>query len=1028
MSTVLMERDDEFVPVDYTSLLNKVLNLLRDAEVSLFKANRKASFLTIDVDQVAIQVAQSAQRLQDPLDTRAKEVRVATVAFGESQDRFISQIKKIQQQLEQLLQTTIGKAVGHEEEAAIGEYLSRLLMPLSGFTGKANQLGLFYPFKKPYHNLRTQGLSLQQEQGSPPLLSFHKLTIQVNQTAQLREGLAKRLENYIELQFEDESQADQDDLRDTLASFVQDQKSDLSRLYGMINKESLGRLKKEAQLCYLDFLAENLTRESDGKRLLKDFIQRLRLIEAYIGDVERSDGHFEVNYANSGPLNYRDIFARADVLNSLPVIPVIAEALGETKEEADGTRTFVFGLKLKLNGKVTNQDDLGKPLGVFDYNLQQIDPDSQLHRERLQEETDRDTQVTFRRRVLERALLYFCVFHKFGDLTALDYDPTTRFDRVLDRFRGGDEDKKKELLSRISNAINTSQVRQAINTLKTCLKNAVQRKRPFNERRYPLHIVIKRGVLEQDVNTILTRRTFFKPVFGEKTKEVLRYLSVAKAETVLGASPFCKFPAELTISNMHYYQEQAQQRFEMRYDISELETLPLLMTPRESTLDLYLSHFHDYGPLILPYTSRYLDNQHLSRQAAFAYRFTFALLSYLSLHLLLKHTPINRQLFVPLLRLHVKKPRDWPEQEKFVRQYAKILTHLLNENEPVISNTQGFDVQQVINKRAIPAFKVKNGLTSLYGVLPKRFTFTKGRTFGLDKLALVIVSSRECDRGWYHTPKQQLATLTGEIIGIERLDARNIQLQRLSTFTDNYHVEAMRREPTRLLDEVGKLYQQGYHHIIYVAKSPHSSTLHLTEQEEEERLFFMSRTLIEALKQKRTEIKLYPVFFDSYSVRKLPDYPKGTQSLTMQNTRQLMQVMEDSSEQVVMFFNLFNGLEIKGDQAERYYNGVISYATMLNMYNGILDDQDIRRALLYDDEENDLKRDLLTYLTLFHFSRYEAAPKRTQGISLKLNPYQALIGDKSVGKRAMWPQMTGKGEWNVLAFLAEVGKVMRAER
>jgi hypothetical protein len=149
---------------------------------------------------------------------------------------------------------------------------------------------------------------------------------------------------------------------------------------------------------------------------------------------------------------------------------------------------------------------------------------------------------------------------------------------------------------------------------------------------------------------------------------------------------------------MHYYRSQERQQFEMRYNIEGLETLPLLITPKESTRELYQSHFRDYRPLIFPYTSRYLDNRKLTTQASFAYRFTFALLSYLSLRLLLKHTPINRQLFVPLLRLHVKKQRDWPEQEKFVRQFSKILAHLLNEEEQVLSNTQGFDVQAVINK------------------------------------------------------------------------------------------------------------------------------------------------------------------------------------------------------------------------------------------------------------------------------------------------------------------------------------------
>jgi hypothetical protein len=100
---------------------------------------------------------------------------------------------------------------------------------------------------------------------------------------------------------------------------------------------------------------------------------------------------------------------------------------------------------------------------------------------------------------------------------------------------------------------------------------------------------------------------------------------------------------------------------------------------------------------------------------------------------------------------------------------------------------------------------------------------------------------------------------------------------------------------------------------------------------------------------------------------------------------------------------------------------VISYATLLNIYEGILDDQDIREGLMYD---RGLKNDLLQYLTLFHFSQYEAAPKKTQNISLKLNPYQNLIGDYSVGAFSIFNQMSGKAKFNLLAFLTEVRKAL----
>jgi len=96
------------------------------------------------------------------------------------------------------------------------------------------------------------------------------------------------------------------------------------------------------------------------------------------------------------------------------------------------------------------------------------------------------------------------------------------------------------------------------------------------------------------------------------------------------------------------------------------------------------------------------------------------------------------------------------------------------------------------------------------------------------------------------------------------------------------------------------------------------------------------------------------------------------------------------------------------------YNGVLAYSTLLNVYQGILDDQDIREGLIY---ENSLMKDtLLNYLTFFHFSRYEAR----QNISLKLDPYEKIIGDDSLAAKSIFNHIEGSAEFNYLAFLTEV--------
>lgn len=134
---------------------------------------------------------------------------------------------------------------------------------------------------------------------------------------------------------------------------------------------------------------------------------------------------------------------------------------------------------------------------------------------------------------------------------------------------------------------------------------------------------------------------------------------------------------------------------------------------------------------------------------------------------------------------------------------------------------------------------------------------------------------------------------------------------------------------------------------------------------------------------------------------------------------ELTNLMEDPSQQVVVFFNLFNGIKVPSSE-ERFYNGVISYATLLNIYQGLLDDQEIRRGLIDDrgsnGESNSLKSDILQYLTLFHFSRYE----KDKSVSLKLDPYENIIGDDSVGKLSVFQHMRTSVSFNSLAFLTEV--------
>src|SRR5262249_48091271 len=120
---------------------------------------------------------------------------------------------------------------------------------------------------------------------------------------------------------------------------------------------------------YLDALGDQLVEVGDepGSRLLHDLVRRLRALEAYLADDNLPDAACEV-YCGGRAHDLRSLFAPADAFDDLPVIPIFAGLLGETTDWQNGVRSFVYGLKLKLNGPLERFDKLSS----FEYHLAQL--------------------------------------------------------------------------------------------------------------------------------------------------------------------------------------------------------------------------------------------------------------------------------------------------------------------------------------------------------------------------------------------------------------------------------------------------------------------------------------------------------------------------------------------------------------------------------------------------------------------------------------------------------------------------------
>jgi hypothetical protein len=371
MVNTLAEGDNGLVRLDYSDLLTKILKFLQNNDTkNPFSRSKDGNRLLIDIDEIAFQVASST--IQNPLGISASSAKSASVNLSRGvKPFFINQVQQIRDCLKKHLASLLTQ---EGQDISLEDYVNSLATELKQLTGESKTLGFTYPFGNPNEGLQKQRLSVQQNANNNCLLKFHKLTITVENTSKFDEALKASLRNFINLKF---SSNQQEDFNDILDDLVKDLKSDFYIIKHLMDTEALGKLQREGRVKYLEFLVEQLDKSRDAI-YLKDLIRRLKLIEEYISDVEKEDGHYEVNYAGIS-VNYKEIFSRADAFDMLPIIPLIVGYLGETTDEDSGKLQFIFGLKLKLGGKVQSQG--GET--VFDYYLNLLDSNSTEHKESI---------------------------------------------------------------------------------------------------------------------------------------------------------------------------------------------------------------------------------------------------------------------------------------------------------------------------------------------------------------------------------------------------------------------------------------------------------------------------------------------------------------------------------------------------------------------------------------------------------------------------------------------------------------------
>jgi len=1023
MSTLEVATDN-LSPVLYKEIVEVISQKLKKSQKPLWaKVSSTSATLRFDIDELAMAVAQEfASSNKYPFENRDGTTYASIhMPTGAEKEAFSDQIQRL---IVGELQTLVRAQVGPR---SIEQFVTSLLKPIE----TKNIVGMPYSLEKPYPLEKRRLHLTPRKTTEDPWLKGHKLTLQVWDINTFMEQVMQGICNYVEQQQVCDKE-DLENVRDALEAMAHNPKSPLRRLQDHITKQSLARIQREAKVGYLAYLHQGMQTwkaqsKEEGMKLLGNLVSRLRRIDTYIRQA-KEDAYFQVTYQNA-TFNYRTLFSREDAYDMLPIIPEIEGFLGESTDQVQGSKTFISGLKLKLNGPVQIHGGGGR--SVYQYYLALLNPES---KEYLAREAEANSRLRFQEKVLKVALLYYFVFINMDDPT---FDPVASFEReVLEVLRTGTEDAKVTALQTVQRKIVSCE--KNISLLRGTLENFLDH-RSIGPALAPKKLVLslKRSILVSDIDSMVTHSIFFQEDFENNGgRDVLKYVAVEDANA--SAEALCKLPLQIIFEPMYYYEAgDKPETFTMTYETAGLQALPIFLAPRIRVEDAKKYNVIEQANRVMLYYRPHSEMSPDSAQA-FAYRFTFLLLAYVFIKVLADSisTVEKRKLFLPILCLHATgKAPDQQDQkldeETFMHALSKLLSHMLAED--YLSNSQGFHIDTV-QGQGLNAYKLNSALYSLYTGLPRRFQLNQSLPLtlvqapqtshhALEKLAVIVVSSRKCDVN-QKTPEQYQSTVFGEFIGIERLEGEYVRVGTLSTFSINQEARQMYRRPEAIIEQVKVWYALGYRHFLYIAQAPYSSTLHISDKAGDEELFFMNRDIIQAIRDVEKDIKIYPVFCDKYYVvnhRRKGRTPQKVDSLYIDDIGELSHLVNDPSKRSLVFFNLFSGASVRA----QVYNGVMSYATLMNVYeNDPTYDQYIWSDILGRSIPGSLKTELLNFLTLLHFARYE----KPRDFGFKLDPYKRIIGDTSIGKVSIFPNMKGSVRFNALAFLTLVRAVLHAQR
>ena len=1071
----LREERNQLARPYYRDWLSKIVNELNGESggkiFSLQKDPNNARLkLIIDIHSFALQIAKTKD-IRLPLSNDERTYRATINMTDGCREVFKDKIKDIKAALSKVLIDEIRSSKVFNLDAEISDnFIEKLIESILTPLAKKTQESSLFTWDFPQMlGLSTQELALESELNTPTIRS-HKVTIEISSATKFRELVLTALENYVRLKMNDKDESDIpsyviDNVKTNLESIKIHSYNELSQLEKLINQETIGRLKREAEINYLEFWAEVIGEECndlsqnreviyEDKRgenprkillheasfYLRDYSRRIRLLEKFINDPKKADSYYDLTYQGV-TVNIKELFSRRDAFSELPIVGQINGCIGETDNPHRGITSITFGLKFKFNGRVNNPVIYASS---FAYGLGIINPNPELNNQELNEKTQEE-RTGHVEKIIKFFILYYFTFacsnpgeanYRYEDV--LQFDVVGQFiEKVLPTFSQQDPQSdpgKQKLIRGFIKGMDLYLVPQKLKAIVEIIKKYLKKEKILLSDEKQVSIGLSKKLLVSELREISdTGRFFGEELSSSNLKQCLKHIFISLQGVTKDA--IIQLPVKLKFETDNFYRVAKKCEFDMVYQTDDIQMLPVfhkfvknnevqqferdkkniqrlvpllgkrINVPQNSKEASELLSRIVFPGSLMEFTVEDLNLEELADGERFMYELTLKTLGFVTMELLTSKVKQNKNLFVGQWILHETSEEKTTQQEALIRQTVKEWNHLLSDF--MFINSQGIVLPE------IDRFKIKNAKKSLYSVLPQKYSSNNNDERILKKLLIVMLSSNKCDARSSRWGENFIANLTGEIVAVEETTT-GTKVSRVKTLAGNYWSDDLHRSPAVLRDTINEMYGRGFKDVFYVANTPFCEQLRVTDQQNE--LFFMSPDIIRFLKKIADDLIIYPVLYDSYSALCIDDKTQE-ETLYVQDVRQLSNLFNDPNCSQVIFFNLLTVKTIEKDKT--FYNTATTYSTLLNAHPGdVLDKTKVMEGLI---NEGQLKNDIMFYLTLFHYSRYEKKQGKRETLLPKLDPLNDIIGDNAIGRLSARGKHCIPGvQMNYLAWFTEV--------